>query len=98
MAEMTWKYEALIKEYQLKYGSSILARIQSKITRKGKYIVTTLISGIYFGQKIQKELQEKKHEWVAYHKKVKDRNASEIYIGRKKDEVARFIKARENEA
>ncbi len=95
---MNWKFEGLVQEHQLIFGKSILARIQYGPTRKGKYFVTTLISGIYYSAHTQKKLEQEKKEWVAYRKKFKDKATAMTYINRKKDEVTRFITAREKEA
>ncbi len=95
---MKWKYESLTQEHQLVYEKSVLVKIQLYPTKKGHYKVTTMISGIYYGQRIQKKLEKQKKEWVAYRKKFADKTSANEYINRKRDEVLRFVKAREKEA
>ena len=95
---MKWKYESLTQEHQLAYEKSILAKIQLYPTKKGHYKVISMISGIYYGQKIQEKMEKQKKEWVAYRKKFPDKASANEYITRKRDEVLRFIKAREKEA
>ena len=94
---MDWTYESLMQEHQLLYKKSVLARIQLNPTRKGKYRVTSLISGIYYGQKKMEYLERRNREWVAYRKTYSDKSSALDYIRRKKQEISRFIAAREKE-
>ncbi|NUM36888.1 MAG: hypothetical protein HUU50_20275 [Candidatus Brocadiae bacterium] len=95
---MNWKYESLTQEHQLIDGKSILVKIQLYPTKKGNYKVISIISGIYYGQKIQKKLETQKKEWVAYRKKFPNKTQANEYINRKREAISRFIKARESEA
>lgn len=95
---MQWKYDTLLQEHQLVSDKSILAKIQMNATKKGRYKVTTVISWIYYGKKLQNTMEKHKNEWVAYRKKFKDKPRANDYIVRKKECVLKFIKQREKEA
>ena len=95
---MNWIYDSIVLEHKLVYEKSVLARIQIVANKKGGFKVTTLISAIYFGARTQAQFERQKKEWVAYRKKFKDRSSANAYIGRKKEAVLRFVKAREKEA
>ena len=95
---MQWKHEPLVQEHQLLYNQTILARIQLVPVKKGGFKVVTLISGIYFGTRLQQELERQKKQWVAYRKKFADREQANLYIARKKEVVTKFVTAREKEA
>lgn len=94
---MKWKYDANIQEYHLLYGKGILAKIQTNFTKHGRYIVTTLISGIYFSMRKQMKMEKHKNEWVAYRRQCKDKAEVQTYIQRKQDAVLRFLQARDKE-
>jgi hypothetical protein len=94
---MQWKYDSTVQEHQLNYNKTVLARIQTTPLKHGGFKVITLISGIYFGMKRQLALEKQKKQWVAYRKRLLDREQVNLYIGRKKEAVQKFIEAREKE-
>lgn len=94
---MHWKYDSLVQEHQLVYNKSVLARIQSAPLKHGGLRVSTLISGIYFGMQKQLRLEKQNKEWVCHRRKFQQKDSANLYIRRKKENVQRFIKAREKE-
>lgn len=94
---MNWQYNNRVQEHQLCFQKSVLARIQTSRTPKGRFIVRSLVSGIYYGLRRQEKLEKQNKEWVCCRKKFPDKDRSAAYIKRKKEEILRFIKAREKE-
>ena len=94
---MKWKYDPNVQEHHLIDGNAIFAKIQSNFTKQGRYVVTTLISGLYYGAKRQEKMEKQKKEWVAHRRQCKDKAEMQRYIERKQEVVLRFLKARDKE-
>ncbi len=94
---MNWKYDNIMQESQLLDGGSKLARILIIPRQKGGVIVKSLVSFIYYGTRRQEKMEKQKKEWVARKRKFKERKDAQKYVEIKKEEIQRFILAREKE-
>lgn len=94
---MNWKYDNIMQESQLLDGGSKLARILIIPQQKGGVIVKSLVSFIYYGTRRQEKMEKQKKEWVARKRKFKERKDAQKYVEIKKEEIQRFILAREKE-
>ncbi|MHC5035957.1 MAG: hypothetical protein ACYTHM_01460 [Planctomycetota bacterium] len=94
---MKWNFDAVRSVHVLEDAGTQLARISLRQSSKGKELfrVKTLVSFLYFSPTRQKQLERSKKEWQVTVRKFPSREEAERHIQIKKEEVARFIRARE---
>ena len=94
---MQWKYDSMVQEYQLQFNKTLLARIQTTQLKRGGLKVSSMISSLYFSIKTQEKMARQRTQWVAYRKRFANKDDAHKYIARKKEEMLKFILAREKE-
>lgn len=94
---MKWTFDTVRGIHTLEDSGSRLALIYIGRSSKGarKFKVKTLVSFLYFSPKVQKRLERSRKEWKTLVRKFDTQEEVDRYVDRKKDEVLRFIHARE---
>ena len=95
---MKWSFDNVRGFHYLEDAGAPLAKIYVSRSSKGKerIRVKTLVSFLYFSPARQKRLERTKKEWEVTVRKFDTREDADKYIECKRDEVLRFIRAREN--
>jgi hypothetical protein len=94
---MKWNFDQVRSVHTLEDAGTKLALIHLKRSAKGKkkFKVKTLVSFLYFSPTLQKQLERSKKEWKTTVRAFESKERAEDYVSRKKEEVLRFIRARE---
>jgi hypothetical protein len=94
---MKWTFDNVRSLHVLEDAGTPLAKIHLTKSEKGKgrFRVKTLVSFLYFSTTRQKQLERAKKEWQVTLRRFTSREEADRYIQTKKEEVKRFIEARE---
>ena len=94
---MKWSFDNVRGIHVLDDAGVPLAKIYIRKSEKGKgfFRVKTLVSFLYFSPTRQKQLERAKKEWEVTVRRFPDREGADRYVKMKREEVKRFIEARE---
>ena len=95
---MKWTFDSVRAVHSLEDGATRLGLITLRQSSKGKkkFRVKTLVSFLYYSPTRQKQLERAKKEWNTIVRTFPSREGADRYVATKKDEVLRFIRARES--
>ncbi|MCI0342526.1 MAG: hypothetical protein L0216_15525 [Planctomycetales bacterium] len=83
--------------HRLEDRGAVLALVSLRETKapKNRWRVKSCVSFLYFGAARQRSLERSRKQWVVKTRRFPDRAAAEAHAGRKREEILRFVRARE---
>ncbi len=97
---MEWSADAHGELHRLEDRGAVLAMVSLKETKapRNRFRVRSCVSFLYFGDARQRRLERSHKSWVVKTRRFADRASAEAHAGRKREEILRFVRAREKAA